>query len=731
MCEYRTIDANDSLSFFMGSWRELHLHEFELSDSSFSMSAASHLDHNDDNSSDGQNSSRGSSLNDSGDGLNNSPFKSPKKVKIIRGSRSVLPDDYLKLNELNNSSSSSFKSPSKKTKKKKKIHKPEEISNLFTDNKNGNNADDEEEEEEDLDILLTPKYFNNSNMSLNSSTKKKKSLTNKVINSDDFVDLYADDSSSESDSDRNSRASSKDFKNKLTEKSKNKKIDSCNSLYNDSDDEDEGSMAEVVENVNKKVTSNQKSGSNRTNTKAIKASPSMTKKFETKTVETKKVDSKTKLAFFTILNNNPYNGETIRSSNTIKMLCKWMKEYPSLCSTRYEFDAFKNDTIYPLHMLCAMAAPIICIKRCYQSYPGAINDQEALYGTPIHYASLFHYHYEMNNIDDENKRNSNHSCATTETSKSKKGKQQGNDSNKKRQLFMGGNSLSVIQYLVKKNANMLRILNEKSQATVFHLACAAPYFTTTTTTNVSSSSYKTDDDDKIMEKQIEIVRYLIDICPKIVSVLDKEKNTALHIACSLGGNINYLAIVKYICFVAPDLCLSLNKNGSSPLHLAIGEYHMCNQQNNSNVSSNQDVMYQMIKYLIQTNETPLRLLDKNGCIPLQIAIENHVDNIKIYQLLIKNYPECLESYKTIKTNETLYYYALKTIQLQNMTILELLSNSSVNIQSTSNHSLSSVSPISTTSKKKVSSSSSRSRSKSPGPSLLRNKASSSRSSSRD
>ena len=85
MTQYITIDANDSLSFFMGSWRELHLHEFEFSDSA--LSSEDGIDNDD--------STSGTSATSS-----TTPRQRRKVAAVPRSaSRNRIPDDWLSLTE--------------------------------------------------------------------------------------------------------------------------------------------------------------------------------------------------------------------------------------------------------------------------------------------------------------------------------------------------------------------------------------------------------------------------------------------------------------------------------------------------------------------------------------------------------------------------------------------------------------------------------------------------------
>jgi hypothetical protein len=58
---------------------------------------------------------------------------------------------------------------------------------------------------------------------------------------------------------------------------------------------------------------------------------------------------------------------------------------PSACSKKYQFNSFGSE-MYPLSMMCAIGASVEALKLCYESYPGAIKEKVAGFGSPLHCA---------------------------------------------------------------------------------------------------------------------------------------------------------------------------------------------------------------------------------------------------------------------------------------------------------------------------------------------------------
>jgi hypothetical protein len=90
-------------------------------------------------------------------------------------------------------------------------------------------------------------------------------------------------------------------------------------------------------------------------------------------------------AFFELLDLNPWREETLDDEAFLRLL----KRDPGLCGQLYTFDAFDEESLYPLHMICALGATAASVKACYKAYPEAINYTKTALGGPLQYACFF------------------------------------------------------------------------------------------------------------------------------------------------------------------------------------------------------------------------------------------------------------------------------------------------------------------------------------------------------
>ena len=131
---------------------------------------------------------------------------------------------------------------------------------------------------------------------------------------------------------------------------------------------------------------------------------------------------------------------------------------------------FPNDSILPLHMLCALGAQISLVRHCLKAYPKALQDNStSQLGTPFHFVCMFHHvnHHVVSN-DDEDEHG-------------------------------GASTIALIKYLSKVKPAGLTVHNELNQQTPLHIACMAFY---------TEKSCRTSD-----EKKAEIVHYILQVCP--------------------------------------------------------------------------------------------------------------------------------------------------------------------------------------------------------------------------
>jgi len=90
-------------------------------------------------------------------------------------------------------------------------------------------------------------------------------------------------------------------------------------------------------------------------------------------------------SFFELLDLNPRREEKLEEDEYLALL----EKEPELASRKYQFDAFDDDWLYPLHMICALGASADCIKATYKANHGAMELSTDSMGFPIHFATAF------------------------------------------------------------------------------------------------------------------------------------------------------------------------------------------------------------------------------------------------------------------------------------------------------------------------------------------------------
>lgn len=171
--------------------------------------------------------------------------------------------------------------------------------------------------------------------------------------------------------------------------------------------------------------------------------------------------------------------------------------------------------------------------------------------------------------------------------------------------------LDVIQFLVKKEPDAVQAVTKK-QRTPLHLACMCP---------PSFKSYNP-----------QVVMILTEIGgPGLCLQVDKHGRTPLHVAC--GIDEPSLEIVEDLTDVNPDACLvQCFDYQSTPLHLACS---------NPNVQDEDSKIVDVIKDLIRSNPDAVRLKDKDGQLPIFVAVTNRAC-LKVLKMLVRKYSDCLE-----------------------------------------------------------------------------------------
>lgn len=89
--------------------------------------------------------------------------------------------------------------------------------------------------------------------------------------------------------------------------------------------------------------------------------------------------------FFELLDLNPWRQELVDEAAFLRMI----DAEPQACRRKYKFDAFDDDLLHPLHMICALGATVDAVKACYKAYPEALDHNHSTLGGPLHYACAF------------------------------------------------------------------------------------------------------------------------------------------------------------------------------------------------------------------------------------------------------------------------------------------------------------------------------------------------------
>lgn len=200
-------------------------------------------------------------------------------------------------------------------------------------------------------------------------------------------------------------------------------------------------------------------------------------------------------------------------------------------------------------------------------------------------------------------------------------------------------SLDVIQFIIKKDPISILSLTKKQQ-TPLHIACN------------SSPNIKT--------YNPQVIMLLTELLPTKDNLLevDKHGRTPLHIACGLDEPC--LEVIEDLTEVNNNACIiQCYDYHSTPLHLACSNRYVYNENHK---------IVNIIKDIIRSNPSAVKMKDINGQLPISVAVTNKAC-YKICKMLIKKYPICLEM--TVDNKGMTLYELGKKRQLDKDTI-ELL-----------------------------------------------------------
>jgi len=86
-----------------------------------------------------------------------------------------------------------------------------------------------------------------------------------------------------------------------------------------------------------------------------------------------------------LINLDPWNDAVRYDDDDTR---DFLIEHPETCRVKYEFEGFSG-RIYPISMLCALAASKDAVEIAYDAFPVGIKESDLWVGTPLHYATAY------------------------------------------------------------------------------------------------------------------------------------------------------------------------------------------------------------------------------------------------------------------------------------------------------------------------------------------------------
>lgn len=287
----------------------------------------------------------------------------------------------------------------------------------------------------------------------------------------------------------------------------------------------------------------------------------------------KKKDDPTKqlkVAFFKVVNKSDpdkgYSKKDFDSHDVGKM----MDKLPAIAKDKFAFSAF-NEPIMALHMLCAINAPLPCIKKCFKLNNEALHDTSSTLGSPLHCACYY-------NADVES-----------------------------------------IRYLASKDSPAL-LLQNRAKRTPLHVACAAKRpsceliqlltAACAEATEIQDHHGLTPLHLAVAAKKpnLEIIEDLTEVGPDAVCMQDEENGaTPVHLA--LESAKCDLDIVRDMIGANSAVLKVQDKKGRLPLHLAVKAA----------------IGFKILKAMVKKNPKSIFIEDSEGYTPYTIARTMHQD----------------------------------------------------------------------------------------------------------
>lgn len=286
--------------------------------------------------------------------------------------------------------------------------------------------------------------------------------------------------------------------------------------------------------------------------------------------------------FFEMLNLNPHK-QGKKKLDEVGVVFT-LQELPDYCSQLFRFEAFPNDLLHPLHMLCALSASLSTIKACFNLCNAAIF-HDSISGSPIHFATSFNA------------------------------------------------SFDVIRWLVKKDPDALHLGTTNEKMTPLHLACQheADSETVAFLTELGPQAASMLDEDgmtplhwacSVEEPNLAVIEDLTEVYPEAGIVVACGK-TPLLLAIERKAE----TLVLRDLIASNPKCAALSDcRGFKPLHRAI--------------EMAADI--KVLKDLINADKLSIRTTDGAGNLPVHTAVQAGVNDMAVYKLLARKYPGGLE-----------------------------------------------------------------------------------------
>jgi ankyrin repeat protein len=186
--------------------------------------------------------------------------------------------------------------------------------------------------------------------------------------------------------------------------------------------------------------------------------------------------------------------------------------------------AAAEEYVYPLHMLCALGAPVACVRACYKAFPEAIQLRTDLLGGPLHFCCAF-------------------AAAAAASGATGAGSDITNNNTAQATALV-----EVARFLVKKDPGAILAENKRGQ-TPLHFAAAT--------------------------RCAPLVVFLTAREPRAASVLDRGMMcTPLHVACTRLDE-PCLEIIEDLTEVHPEAGTTRASDGSWPLWNALDKKADC------------------------------------------------------------------------------------------------------------------------------------------------------------